>query len=140
MGEKLQLPGGHWAILKDPAEITVKQARGLQRRYLEFGRQTRASKVQKSDDVVLTPDPTKPPEEDEDVLTDERFEANTDFEHDVIAYFIEEWDFDFKPTGANLDELPVTVFNKLDDATEPLVEELIPAIRKRKRGDSPTRP
>lgn len=141
MGDKLQLPGGHHAILKDPMEITERQARAVQRKFVELGRKMRGP-GQANDDVVLTPDPTRAPavEDDADGMSDEKLDLVEEFEHYIIAYFIESWDFDFKPTGVNLYDLPRPVYNKLDEATEPLIAELVPAMKKKREGDSPTRP
>ena len=136
MSDRIDLPGEHWAVLKDPMEITERQARALQRKFMEVGRQARP---EVGSVAQTTPDPTKPAVPAGPNLTDEQLDLITEFEHEVVAYFITEWDFEFPPTAEAMNDLPVPVYRSLDDATEPLVGVLIPALAKKSEA-GPTTP
>lgn len=115
MPDKVFLPGDHWAILRDPMDISEREARQLQRRYAEFSRKLRGNS--KSTGPLR--------------MTDERLAAAADFEHEVLASFIESWDFTPSPSADALMDLPRPVYNALDEAAEPLMSVIIPGLAKK---------
>jgi len=140
MGEKVDLPGGHWAEVRDPMDITVDEVRPLKEKLVELGRARKGASspvgsVAASGSINPMAGFAAPPVEESPV--GEQLDQIEGFEHAAMAFFIVSWDFDFAPSAETLRKLPIPVYNALDAAVAPYLGEVFPQFKK---DDSPTTP
>jgi hypothetical protein len=148
MSTHLDLPGDHWAEIKDPMDITVDEAQPLKARFLSLGRELNASKAPVGSVAAtgaLHPiaggpsDPAPAPALDDDSLSDDKIAKYLAFGRQSMAFFIEKWDFGFEPSGENLGKIPVPVYDKLDEHIAPLIGQIIPELKPKDK-ETPTTP
>lgn len=115
---KISLPDGAWAVLRDPQEITERQRRPLvrlQRRTIMKAAPTLAGLDLESmtpDDALAKLAPS---------LSDEDFDALEDIDDMVIVTLVDSWSFD----------LPITIDGSLDlpsKTRQALLEECHPLL------------
>lgn len=134
---KLELPNGHWAELKDSQDLTVDEARPLQEWYftLAKAREKAAPVGAVAASGALHPiagGAAAAPVYVEDSASSvaETLDQVAEIERGCMAFFIESWDFPFEPVPENLGKLPLSVYNALDTAIAPHLEEVFPHMKK----------
>lgn len=140
MSDRIELPAGHWAEIRDPMEVTERQKRPLKALRISLGK---AFAAKPSTEPVPTPDPSNPataPKSAADLMSvDELLDATEAFEYNSAAFFIESWDFDFPPTADSVQDIPGPVYAELDKAIGQRLIVLFPDMEQ-KKPDSPTTP
>ena len=139
---KTTLPGGHWAKLRDPMDITVTDRDAIDDLRFEIASTALENRPPPGEQAVASPDPTKPgppaPVVNMEVVKKVR-DLQRGIENEVFALFIEEWDFGFPPNANNMRRLPAPVHDALDKLVGPLTKELMPGFGATDDGD-PTKP
>ncbi|HEV8065122.1 MAG TPA: hypothetical protein VGP46_09830 [Acidimicrobiales bacterium] len=141
---KVDLPGGAWVELRDPMDATERQRRPLREAFMEMGRAQRGPSTPAGSDAVTTPLPPQlgggqPVNE---VPVAETLDAIDDFTHKAVAFFITAWSFEFPCTPESLYDIPVPIYNAIDEAALPMIQEMIPQLKPAKPalGEVPTTP
>lgn len=139
-GERVELPRGHWVVLKDPWEITERERQPLQVAFLELGQRRRVQQTAAAPggDGAQSPVPgAAPTEPKEDAAS--TVETMSAFGRDLVAFFVVEWDLDKPISADSMLDLPVPLYNAIDDLVGPLVAELFPNLGRGVAG-TPTTP
>lgn len=136
---RVELPGGNWAELRDPMEVTEKERRPLKRAYAELAKELskRAAERQGPATAAITPVPpqlggtgpsSRSPLDDVDV--DVLLDAGDVFERQAVVFCVTSWGgprLDGKEiTPDGLDDIPAPVYTALSVAVAPIVEVLFP--------------
>ena len=114
MSQKVELLNGGWAILRDPAAVSVKLRRPVEKALLAIGRgQARASLNQDPADVAATLDPA---------IVDQFYELN-DL---LIVARVESWSFELPINADSLGELTDPDYKTLQKIAAENVTSMVP--------------
>lgn len=141
MTTHIELPGGHWAELRDPMETSERERRPLKARFLELSR-TGTVAAHPVGAVAVTGalhpmaggGPSTAAAPAPQVSVDEELDLIETFEHEAIAFFVVAWDFPFEPSPDALYDLPVPCFTALSTAVTPLLSTMFPGLNENDDG------
>lgn len=132
--ERVDLPGGQWAELRDPLEVSERERRPLKQ--AQFGLSRDRRKGEKPGDEAVTT-PVAPqlggPTKSAPSLSDEDFRVYQGFTDQLIAFFVASWSFDPAPSEDTLLDLPAAAYTALEKAVQPRVDVLFPEIAEARR-------
>lgn len=126
MSEKLLLPDGGWALLRDPAKVPERLRRPVLTLTTRLNPQIKAMKAAPVDEEVVL---------DAEVL--ERFEDLNDL---VIVAMVAEWSFDLPISPETVGDLPGDAYDVLRQETARGIRELLPDFSPNPDPASPTGP
>lgn len=119
MARKIDLPGGGWASIKDPEELTNRDRKLLRRNAfaaVELGNKLRGLGVQPGADPQDIPDELA--EKIAGVITADDWDLLSDSQAAFIVAYVGEWSLDRPlPTMDTVDDLPGPIFDALARAT-----------------------
>jgi len=130
MTTKIDLPGGHWAELKDPMDVTERDRRPLKESLVKLGQAQRTPPQPVGAASALgaiNPFAPPAPEPIPAMEVAERLDLIEAYERLCMSFFIVSWDFDFPVSDDALLDLPSPVYNALEKATAPFLKEVIPS-------------
>lgn len=127
MSEKLLLPDGEWALLRDPVKVPERLRRPVMTLTTRLQPQIKATKTaaEDGDDMVL----------DADVL--ERFEELNDL---VIVAMVAEWSFELAISPETVGDLPGDAYDVLRREAAKGIKDLLPDFSPDPDPASPTGP
>ena len=129
MSQRVDLPNGQYAILRDPSEVTERQRRPISR----ASRGIRPEIVERGQVAMTMPDGPdgKPTPEKQAALfqlqydmTNEEADAFTEANDYAAVALVESWSFDNPVTLDGLLDLPGHALDALREKIGPLVEQL----------------
>jgi hypothetical protein len=158
--EKVDLPSGGWAILRDPDTITVKMRKPLQRVQMRVGfdadlqavvryqmrvqRELLAARKAAADAGVEFDDesfePSLPQTVKQSALSDEQLDLLGDLATVTTVTLIESWSFDAPVSRDALEDLPPKDFDALVEAAAKYRDDLLPSFDVDPDDNSPTEP
>lgn len=119
MTTRIDLPGGAWADLKDPEELTNRERKMLRRRVnaaTKVGDELKAIGV--TADMAREGVPDALAAQVEAVINEDAFDALSDAQAALIVAYVAAWSLDLPlPTLDTVDDLPAPVFDALAEAT-----------------------
>jgi hypothetical protein len=131
MTTRIELPGNHWAELRDPMDVTERDLRPLKEAFLGLSEQRKGptpgvGEVAVTGAVQLGAPPVAVANR---TPVGEQLDQIEAFEHEAMAFFVVAWDFEADPTPDALWDIPIPVKNALDKATAPLLQEMFPGLK-----------
>jgi hypothetical protein len=140
MGNKVSLPDGAWAVLRDPESVTERQRRPL----IRLRRRMLGSSV---GERLLDSDLSSLPTGDalrllQPVIGSDDFNLLEEIDDLIIAILVESWSFDAEPSVESVLDLPASVRRALIAECKPLVGPLVGEASDEDvlNPDSPTEP
>lgn len=135
---RVELPRGHWVIVKDPWTITEAQRVAMLAENAGLLGGNRAARRKNAGREGTVP---KAEVDEEDPAAE--FLANASAGKALVVPFIEAWGgplLDGQPvTQETLEALPAPLYVAIDEATTPAMRQLFPRAKKGEQGD-PTEP
>ena len=128
MSEKISLPSGGWAVLREPAAVSVKLRRPVEKALMAVGRgRAKAALNSDASEVAANLDPA---------VLDQFYELN-DL---LILARVESWSFEFDITKDSLLELAQPDYEELQKASAVDVASMIPNFGLSNDQASPIKP
>jgi hypothetical protein len=133
MGDKIELPGGEWAELRDPYTVTERERRPLKRAFLALS-QAGSTNEAPGEVAVNTPVPPQLGGGASASLADldAKMTAMEDFEAQAAAFFVTSWSFPTAPSADALLDLPAAAYAAIDEAVSDRLGVLFPQLAKAK--------
>ena len=113
MSQKIELANGGWAVLRDPASVSVKLRRPVEKALMTIARSQAKNALLAPSDVAANLDPA---------TIDQFYELN-DL---LIVALVESWSFEKDITLDNVLELPSEAYKTLQEATASAISTMLP--------------
>lgn len=136
MSEKIALPSGGWAILRDPAAVPVKLRRPVEKALLALGQSQAKNALTNSADLSDTQKAAEVAASINPQILDQFNELN-DL---LILARIESWSFDFPISKESLGEFAQADFEMLQEISAKDVTSMMPKFGISNDPESPPNP